>query len=110
MLAAAGPKAGSAAADVATLLQLTLGAVSSEGVTVRDNIRELQAQILELQVQRRQPAQKEVSTQTKEGGSPAFEALKERVEQLERLLHHGASAEDEQHPVALQMWPRGIPG
>ena len=79
------------ATDVASLLAATLGAISSEDASIRDRLQQLEASITELQ-NMRHPEVKEATTQTNESGSPEFEALKERVIELERLLHHGSSA------------------
>ena len=101
MLAAA-PKAGTAAGDVAALLQRTFGAVSSEDAKIRDRIAGLEEAIRELRRERRQPAQREVSTQTTEGDTPAFDALVERVQFLELLVHTGQSAVPEARSDVLQ--------
>ena len=91
-------KPGAAAADVAALLHLTLGAVSTEGATVRDRISALEAAVEELQ---HRPVLQDASTQTNVSDTPEFEALKEKVEQLERLMVHG----NEGHEVELLSVP-----
>ena len=71
------------ATDVASLLAATLGAISSEDASIRDRLQQLEASITKLQ-NMRHPEVKEATTQTNESGSPEFEALKERVIELER--------------------------
>jgi hypothetical protein len=103
-MSSASIKAPTSSADVAILLKRTLGAVTSASESrykeVSAQVQATEAKIAELTKElaayQRPAPQADAATQTNEGGSPAFEALQERVKSIEQALLGGTPGDIEQ--------------